>query len=160
MNTRNNFLVSSAIALGLLGHPVLSQAFNDDYSPGPGHHCRQSADANATHGWARMADRLNLTAEQRQSMKAIDDKYQPKLRGLRQSLSNNRQALAKMDATDDTVRELADAQGKTIADMIVTHRQMRSEMDKVLTEEQRQKRDKMLEQRWHHSHRNEDMSHD
>jgi Spy/CpxP family protein refolding chaperone len=158
MNTRKTFLVASAVALGLLGHPILSQAYDDDHSPGSGRHCRQSADANEMHDGERLADRLNLTGAQRQSMKAIDDKYQPKLRALRASMSDNRQALTRVDAPDDKVRELAEAQGKTIADMIVMRSHMRSEMDKVLTDEQRQKRDKMFEQHWHHNQQHEGMS--
>ena len=159
MNTRKTFLAASAVALGLVGHPVLSQAFDGGQSQQSCDHCRQSADAKETHGWARLAACLNLNEEQRQSMKAIDDKYRTKLRDLRQLLSDNRQALAKMDVTDARFRELAEAQGKTIADMIVARRYMRSEMDKVLTEEQRQKLYKMFEQRWHHNYRQEGMSH-
>lgn len=149
MKTQKTILAASVVALGLLGHPILSQAFDGDHSQRLAHHCRQSPDANETHGWGRLAKRLNLTKEQRQSMNAIDDKYRPQLRDLRQFLQDNRAALAKMDAADAKLPELAAAQGKTIADMIVARKNMRSEMDKVLTEEQRQKLGKMFEQRGH-----------
>ena len=150
MDTRKTFLAASAVALGLFAVPVLSQAFEGDQSERWGHRCRQSADANEMHGWARMADRLNLSEEQRQTINAIDDKYRPELRTLRQALVDNRAALAKADLSDARVRELADAQGKTIADMIVARKHMRSEMVKVLTEEQRQQLGKLFERRWHH----------
>jgi Spy/CpxP family protein refolding chaperone len=153
MKTRKTFLAASVVALGLLGLPVLSQAYAGD-------HCRwsgPSANAGASHGWERWADRLNLSKEQRESMRAINVKYQPELNDLRQRLSDNRNTLAKMDAADAKLAESAAAQGKTVTDMIVTRKNMRAEMDKVLTEEQRQTLDKMREQRGSRHFRHEGM---
>jgi periplasmic protein CpxP/Spy len=148
MRIPKTFLAASAVALGLVGHPALSQTFDDNQTRQSG---RPSADASETHGWARLADRLNLSEGQRQSFRAIEEKYWPELRDLQRVLSDNRKALAELDAKDARLRELAEAQGKTIADMIVARSQLRSEMKKALTAEQLQKLNMMLEQR-HHNH--------
>jgi Spy/CpxP family protein refolding chaperone len=158
MKTQKTILAASVVALGLLSYPVLSQAFDGVQSQRSGQHCRHSGNDMARHSWGHLVDRLNLSKEQRQSMNAIDDKYRPPLRDLRQLLQDNRQALAKMDATDAKLPEVAAAQGKAIADLIVARKNMRSEMDKVLTEEQRQTLDKLFEQRGHHRHQHEDMN--
>ena len=157
MKTQKTVLAASVVALGLLSHPLLSQAFDGEGFHRSGHHCARSGDAMQGPGWGRLADRLHLTKEQRQSMNTIEDKYRPALRDLRQSLSDKRTALKTMDATDAKLPELAAAQGKAISDMIVMRKQMRSEMDKVLTDEQRQTLGKMLEQRRLHRQRHEGM---
>jgi hypothetical protein len=49
-----------------------------------------------------------------------------------------------MDTTDTKLQEMTEAQGKTVAEMIVMRKMMRPETDKVLTVEQRRNR--------HHQH--------
>jgi len=152
MKIGKTILAASVVALGVLSYPVVSQAFTGDHAYRSERHCGQSADGGqARHGWWRLAERLNLTKEQRQAMNAIEDKYRPELRDLRQLLKDNHAALAKMEPADAKLQELADAQGKTIADLIVVRKQMRSEVAKVLTEEQRHQVREML-QRQHHHH--------
>lgn len=137
------FLAASAIALGLLSHPILSQAAD-------GQQCGHAGFGQERHGWGQLAKRLQLSKEQRQSMNAIEDKYHPKLRDLGQSLGDNRAALKKMDANDPKLADTAAAQGKAIADLIVMRKQMHAEMRQVLTEAQRQTLDTLREQRHHH----------
>lgn len=150
MPTCKTLLAASMIALGLLGQPALSQASDGDYSNWQGHPHRGFADATETHGWARLADRLDLTEEQRQSMKAIGEKYRPELRDLRHQLTDTRAALAKTDVTDARLHELAEVQCKASTRMIIARRNMRAEMDKVLTDAQRQKLKSMFEHGGHH----------
>lgn len=154
MHTVKTILAASAVALGLFSHPIVSQAFDGDRSYRSEHGCWRSSHRFEQQGWGRLADRLNLTQEQRASIKAIYDKYRPELRELRQLQSDNRKALAKMDATDTRLQELAEAQGKTIADTIVLRKKMRDEMGAILTEDQRQKLHEMFghrrhQHRWH-----------
>ena len=118
MSIHKSLLAASLFTLGLGGHPVLSQAYDGDSAPGYGHHCRHFGDARKFHGWERVADRLNLSKEQRQAMNAIEDKYRPEMRDLRQLFSDNHAALVKMDATDAKLQETAEAQGKTMADIV------------------------------------------
>jgi Spy/CpxP family protein refolding chaperone len=98
----------------------------------------------------RMAQRLDLTTEQRDKVRAIVDKARPQTRELRDKLSENRKQLQALTqqgtAKEGEVRKLADAKGKLIADMIVQRSKLRNEIDAVLTPEQREK----LRQRFEH----------
>jgi Spy/CpxP family protein refolding chaperone len=158
MNTKKTILAASVVALGLLGQPLLSQAFDGHYSERSARHCGHAANAKDHHEWGRLAERLQLTPDQRQAMRAIKDKYQPALRNLRQQLRDNHTALAKLNAADAKLPESAAAQGKTMVDMIVLRKQMRSEMDKVLTEAQRQQLSNMMDRRGRY-HRHDAMGH-
>jgi Spy/CpxP family protein refolding chaperone len=157
MRISKTFLAASIAAFGLLGQPMLSQAYDGEHG-GHGKHgarsCRH-ADGDALQGPERMAKRLHLSPEQRQSMRAVEEKYRPQMRDLRQNLTDNRQALAKLGAGDPKFQELADTQGKSIARMIVLRKQMRAEIDPILTEPQRQQLERMLEHRRHHGEHGE-----
>jgi Spy/CpxP family protein refolding chaperone len=147
-------LATSMIVFGLLVQPALSLASAGDNSRWQAHSQGQGGSGEG-HGWARLADRLGLSDAQRQSMKAIGDKYRPELRGLRQQLADSREELAKADVTDARLHELAEAQCKASTRMIIARRNMRMEMDKVLTDEQRRKLESMSEHRWHRREWNE-----
>jgi Spy/CpxP family protein refolding chaperone len=159
MKTEKTILAASVVALGLLSYPALSQAFDGGGYQRAGHHCMRSGGDMQKFGWERMADRLHLTKEQREAMKTIAEKYRPGQSELRQLLKDNRAALQKMTSTDAKLTELAEAQGKTMADMIVLRKKMRDEMSAVLTDDQRQALSKMLERRDHHHHRHGEMGH-
>lgn len=89
-----------------------------------------------------MTQRLNLSPEQRTAMRAIVDKERPQLRVLRDQLLDNRKQLRTLMVQDNAdeakVRTLADGQGKTMADLIVLRTRMKSEMARILTDQQRQ----------------------
>ncbi|HUW29909.1 MAG TPA: Spy/CpxP family protein refolding chaperone [Sulfuriferula sp.] len=101
----------------------------------------------------RMGKRLGLTKEQRTAVRAIVEQHRPRMRALRDAQAESRRQLMAISATGnpDTaqVRALADMQGKAIADMIVLRVQMRSEINKILTEEQRKKLLRARETRGH-----------
>jgi Spy/CpxP family protein refolding chaperone len=98
----------------------------------------------------RMADMLDLSKEQRDQVRAIVDKSRPQARELRDKLADNRKQLHALvqqgNAKEADVRKLADAQGKLTADLIVQHTKVRSEIQALLTPEQREK----LQQRFEH----------
>jgi Spy/CpxP family protein refolding chaperone len=98
----------------------------------------------------RMAQRLDLTTEQRDKVRALVDKARPQTRALRDKMSENRKQLHALavqgTAKESEVRKLADSQGKLIADMIVQRSKLRSEISAVLTPEQREQ----LQQRFKH----------
>lgn len=114
---------------------------------GHGHGTHGDVDA----GIDRMSGLLDLSKEQRDAMRAIGDKHRPQLRELRDRLSDSRRQLRDLAAkgTPDAaqVRPLAEAQGKAMADMMVLRTQMRAEMDKVLTDAQRDKLRQLRERR-------------
>jgi Spy/CpxP family protein refolding chaperone len=150
MSIHKTVLAASMVAFGLLGQPVLSHAHDGMHSSMPGHGCDQFGHDMKDYGFERMADRLNMSAEQRQAMQAIDAKFRPEMLKLRQVLKDNRDALDKMDASDPKLQELAEAQGKTMADMTVLRKKMRSQMDQVLTDAQRRQLQAMFKYRSHH----------
>lgn len=90
----------------------------------------------------RLAYRLNLTPDQRTKVRAIVDKARPETRALRDKLFDNRQQLRTLvsqgTAKEADVRKLADTQGKLMADMIVHRSKVHSEINAVLTPEQRE----------------------
>lgn len=103
----------------------------------------------------RMAASLNLSKAQRDAMYAIVDKARPQTRELRDKLAANHKqlrALTQQGAPKESeVRQLADAQGKAIADMIVLRTKVRTEIRGVLTEAQRQQLEQWREEHDHTS---------
>lgn len=99
----------------------------------------------------RMAERLDLTKEQRDKVRAIVDKTRPQTRELRDKLSENRKQLQTLTrqgtAKESDIRKLADNQGKLIADMIVQRSKVQGEISAVLTPEQREKMQQRFENR-------------
>ncbi len=137
MHISRTLLTGGLVAFGLLAQPVLSQAFEGGHSHRTSADCRRATHSFESHGWGGMTDRLKLTKEQRASLNAIDAKYRPELRDLRQLRSDNRKALTRMGASDPKLQELAEAQGKTLADMIVLRKNMLADVEKVLSDDQR-----------------------
>ena len=89
-----------------------------------------------------MTRRLNLDDKQRDAVRAIVDKHRAEMRTLHDKMTDNRKQLraltAQGNADEAKVRALADAQGKNMADMIMLHTRVQSEIDKVLTPAQRE----------------------
>lgn len=90
----------------------------------------------------RLTARLNLSAAQRDQVRAILDKAQPETLALRDKLTDNRQQLHTLmrqgNAKESEIRKLADAQGKLKADMIVQRSKVHNAINAVLTPEQRE----------------------
>ena len=99
----------------------------------------------------RMAEKLNLSDEQRTSMQAIIDESKPEITALREKMRETRKQLKQLAHTNPyneaEVRKLADAQGDLKAEMIVLRMQQRSKISNVLTEEQRTQMKEMREKR-------------
>jgi len=91
----------------------------------------------------RMGKRLGLSQNQRTAIRAIFEQHRPEMRALRDAQIDNRHALMMLSETGNAdaaqIRALADKQGKTVANMIVLRARMRSEINKILTDEQRKK---------------------
>lgn len=143
MTINQAILAAGMAAFILLGQPARAHA--DAGTRGGG--CGQSRQDMKDHGLDRMTRFLGLSTEQQQAMKAVEDKYGPEMRELRQLSFDNRKALDKMDASDPKLQELAAAQGKTLADMMVLRKQMRAQMEQTLTDAQRQKLKTLYEHR-------------
>ena len=142
-NTR--VLVTIALAGGLMAAiPAFAHAYGGHRGCMPMNHVSMHGGIGDADGWTeRMAHRLDLTKDQLTAVRAIVDRHRPELRTLRDQMADNHKQLSelkKQSAMDEgRLRTLADAQGKTIADLIVLRTEMRGEIDKVLTDKQREK---------------------
>lgn len=89
----------------------------------------------------RMAERLNLTKDQRNKIGKIIDEARPKMRDNAFALMDNRKelhTLMKEDKPDDRkLRSVTRKQGELMADMMYLRIKMREDIRSVLTDEQR-----------------------
>ena len=148
MNRRNKLIIASALLIGAISAGGI--AFGEGRHHGGG-------DLGFGHGperIERMAERLDLSDEQRDSIRAIVDKARPAFREYGDSLRDNREKLRELAQADDAdqaaIRALADAQGGAMADMIVLRTDMMREVRAVLTPEQRKE---LENRRSHHGRR-------
>jgi Spy/CpxP family protein refolding chaperone len=97
--------------------------------------------------------RLDLSAEQRTAVRKVVDQSQAQRRALHDKLNANRVALHALTesgkADDKQLQKLADEHGKLMAEMIVQRSKVHSEIQKVLTSEQREQLKEMRDRRRH-----------
>ena len=94
-------------------------------------------------GMLRMMDTLNLTKEQREKIWSIMDEKHTQRRTYMISMYEGRKQIHEIAAEgsydEAQVRKLADAQSKSMADLIVLHTQTQAQIQSILTPEQRVK---------------------
>ena len=106
-------------------------------------------------GWMlkRMTKQLNLTEAQQTQIKGIMAGEETKIKPLMQQLRQNEQAeQANINGTFDEnqARAFAGKQAQLTADLIVEKERMRSQVYAVLTPEQRQKAQQLMQERQQH----------
>jgi Spy/CpxP family protein refolding chaperone len=156
-NARILMLCAMAV-VSLASQPAVAHEFDG----GEGCHREHSAmhgDGMGPGILHRLGDRLGVSKEQREALEGIAGKHRSDLRQLRGLIFDNGRALRKVQADDPKLPELAAAEGKAIADMIVLRKQIRAEVDSVLTDRQRDKL-KMLERHAWHQHSDRSAWHD
>lgn len=98
----------------------------------------------------QMADKLELTPEQRTSVKAVVEKSKPQMTEFREKMRANRKALRELardgKADDARVAALAQEKGTLVAGMTIERTRMRSDIRAILTDTQRDKLKQMREQ--------------
>jgi Spy/CpxP family protein refolding chaperone len=139
----SKLIVTTLIAAGaVVAVPVFAHGHGGGCGP-MSHAGAFGAYGDTEAGIERMAHHLDLTKDQLSAVRAIVDKDRPQLRALLDQLAGNHRQLRELKKQspldEGQLRTLADAQGKAIADMTVLRTEMRADIDKVLTEEQRQK---------------------
>ncbi len=103
-----------------------------------------------------MAQKLELSDEQKDQMRAIHDEIRPQLRTLREELWESRKALREAvnnGASQEEIEQMAAAQGNLHSEMIVLHAQIQRRIGDILTEEQRLRADELhdqMKERRHH----------
>lgn len=148
-------LIAIALTGSVAAGIAVANPGGDAQSCGRGHHAMGYGRHHSDHESRieRMADVLGLTQEQRDAVRAIIDKSRPQKRALRDTLSEHRRQLRALTQqgipSEGEVRQIADAQGRAIADMIVLRTRIQSDINAVLTQEQREK---MQEMRKRHHH--------
>lgn len=138
------FLTVTAILLvmaaGMAG-TVLAQGPGRDFGPGFGRHG----------GWMLhyMAKELNLTADQQAQIKSIMQAERTKVQPLMQQLRQNEQAQnATINGSFDEAqaRAFANKQTQIMSDLIVEKQRTKSQIYAVLTPEQRQKAQQLMQE--------------
>lgn len=127
-----------------------------------GHHgCSHRMHAGMSHGFGysearieRMAKYLDLTDQQRASLRKIVDDNRPQLRKALDQMAESRKQIRGF-MTGEKVDEarlsaVADSQGRAMAEMIVMRVKMKEAIDGILTDEQRKKLHRM---KMHFMHR-------
>lgn len=146
MNKKFFFAVTAivlAIAAGMAG-TVLAQGPGPEFGPGGpgfGHHG----------GWLlrHMTRELNLTADQQAQIKGIMQAQRTKVQPLMQQLRQNEQAEnATINGTFDEAqaRAFAGKQTQIMSDLIVEKERTKSQIYAVLTPEQRQKAQQLMQE--------------
>jgi Spy/CpxP family protein refolding chaperone len=100
----------------------------------------------------RMADRLQLTTEQRSSVKTVLEKSKPQMTAIKEKMRTNRKALRELgrDGSDDSrVQALARERGDLVANLVIERSKIRSDIQQILTDTQREQ---MKQMRWKHRH--------
>jgi len=100
----------------------------------------------------RMAEQLDLTREQRDSIAKIIDNTQPKLRDNMFKLMDSRKAMRELlggngKVDDKKLRSLTRDQGDSMAEMMYLRLKMQNDIRSVLSEEQLAKLDNFRDQR-------------
>jgi Spy/CpxP family protein refolding chaperone len=138
-------VVSSLVAGGLaVAGTRLASASPDEHGD-----CRRGGHSRMMGGmggedrsFRHMTERLDLTDDQRTALRDVLKKSESPMRAAGDKLRTNREALRKLEdegkADDKQVQKLAQEQGKLMADMIVQRAKVHGEMQKVLTDAQRQ----------------------
>ena len=102
---------------------------------------------------ARLADRLNMTEQQRAEVEAVLDESRQRMVKLREQMRENRVQLrelsGKTDFDEAAVRSIADKQGDLKAETIVLRARQRHATKAVLTDEQRAQLDEMWKGKKH-----------
>jgi Spy/CpxP family protein refolding chaperone len=151
--TAEEHMMKRVTAVLLAGALIAGTASVASADYGHGHHRSGCEYGNR---FTHMQKTLGLSDQQVTKLKEIRDKYRPQQKKLRDQMRANRdQMRALMDkgnASDASVRKLADATGKLKSDMIVLRADMHEEMNKVYTPAQLEKR-KELRNKWREKHR-------
>jgi Spy/CpxP family protein refolding chaperone len=100
----------------------------------------------------RMADHLKLSTEQRLSVKAALEKSKPQMTAIKEKMRTNRKALRELgrdDSDDSRVQALARERGDLVASLVIERSKIRSDIQEILTDTQREQ---MKQMRWKHRH--------
>jgi Spy/CpxP family protein refolding chaperone len=150
---KRNIVLSTILAGSVLSVAAVGIA-NADPSGGcgaRGHHASMHEGRMGHGGFGHMFKRLNLTEAQRDQIFQIRYAQKPAMRAKMKELRSGRQALRAAATAENydaqKVQTLAQAQAKTLADMMVMRTETSHKIYAVLTPEQRQQLSQMRQHR-------------
>lgn len=147
MKNRLAFYFGTAVSAGILMISAPASAQNESHH-GPG----LFASSFQT---AHIAQRLDLSEEQRQQFREILSQTRPEADDLADAILANRRALRELqkgtEMSDSEIREIADRRGQLVSRMIVLKVRVRSQIDALLTPEQRSRFQEMQKQKMKHN---------
>jgi len=147
MNKIATTILVSSLALGGF---TLANADDDRYDRGDryergehkGKYCNKH-DKKSAYRMKKMVKKLGLSDEQAKQMQSIRDSYKEKMQSLRKKMKENKKQLReemRAESMDQSkVKEIAQSTGDLKASKIILRAEMRNEIHKMLTKEQREK---------------------
>lgn len=143
LRSRCYLLAAALVATGAAANEPKVASTRSDAAP-----CGAAAAARsdamppmARHFMHTMADRLELSVEQRDAIRDLMERERPQMQALREEQFTNRQRLidTPTDAPDydSVVQEIAEANGRLTAEQIRRRGQLRAEIHALLTPDQR-----------------------
>ena len=146
---RYKLLISTAAA-ALLGVSALgTYAVAEQGAAGPCHGAKHEWSRHhghhgfAGHGMHRLLRKLDLSTQQRDQVRDILKKSRPQFRSLGMQMRDNQRRLMDVNPDDPNyasiVAQVSQANGQAVTQMIQLRSQMRADVYKVLTPEQKQK---------------------
>ena len=155
----------TTLLLGSLSLTGMHSAFaDDDREEKHGYHSEHHGEHGGKycdkHGKGnrieRMKQHLGLTDDQVKKMQDLREKYQPQKQALREKMRDTRKQLRDVMHAEQLdqreVKILANKIGDLKAEKIMLHAKKRSEMNAILTPEQRQKMRDWKQKRHEHHH--------
>ena len=142
---KRNLIIGSILA-GTIGIAGLAQACG-----GPGGNSRGDYEGRGGDRMMHVLKKLDLSDEQRDSMRTIKRDSRDKMQSKRDQMSDIRQALHKQASADtydaEKVRELANSKAALIADITVQRIETMRKVRQQLTAEQLKEFDEMKDRR-------------
>ena len=158
-----------SMALGGLSIAITSGDYNDHRGGHHGKYCKQGGEGKyekghhkkgIEHRMQRMMKHLELSEEQATKVRSVFDKHSEQLSALRTEKMSNRQALRASMHADNmdmaVIEKLAKKQGTLKTEKILVKAKIKSEINAILTDEQRAKKKEMRGKRGHGEHNKHD----
>jgi len=151
-------LIGGLLASGIVLADPHSDAYQK-YASSDYHHSADSrSEGQGKEGkrafWDKMAERLQLTTEQRASIGAIMEKSKPQTAAIREKIRANRKELRELarnaQIDDSRVQKLARERGNLVAELVTERAKTRHAINQILTDAQQEQMKQMREKNRHH----------
>lgn len=142
-----SYLIPALVLAGSIA--LTGQSLAEDH--GAGYHDQDSGHQMSEHRVKKLARKLDLSDEQQEEMKALNEAHRSNTKELRKAMRGNRKALAeqgKADSFNSTeVERLAEQKGDLVRQLTVAKMEHRHAVAQLLNDEQRAKLKEMKQQR-------------